>query len=174
MRYAIEAETDNLIEDITQNKRIAQQMGVLIKLGKFRRFIETAVSMRGERVSSYFSIYNDSLWIHIGVNHLEGMKDERLAGILATLEYMNPDNVLGTEDYAAGLERTFKYEWYFEEEDKPTIKIRVYVAAHIKPDSTTCRREVTGYTKDEPRPIYKLVCEDEVPAAAVNGHTNEE
>jgi hypothetical protein len=88
------------------------------------------------------------------------MKDERLAGILTTFEFMNPTQVLGTEDFAAGFERSFKYEWAFEEEGKPTIKIRLTVTAVIKEDSSTCRREVTGYTKDEPRPIYKLVCTD--------------
>lgn len=157
---ATERETTGLINDALINKKVAQTMGNLLKVGKFKRFVETAVAMRGETVSSYFTIYHETLWVHITVKDLEGMKDPRLEGVLQQFLYMNPDRIHDTEDFAYGRERNFKYEWLYRQDDLPTIRVRVQIAAQIKADSETCKREIIGYTDDQPRPIYKLVCAD--------------
>lgn len=163
----VELELETLAQESMRQKRVAQAMGNLIKSGKVKKFIETAVAMRGEFVTGDCSVYQDCLWVHVQVKELNGMNDERLQGILQTFEYMNPSFTHQPQDYASQLQREFKYNWEFPSDTAPTVQVFVVILAQVKEDSDTCHREVIGYTTPrEPQPIYKIVCgeKDEQPS----------
>lgn len=151
----------DLNTSVLNQKRIAQAMGRFLQTAKARKFIDAAASMSGDTVSSACYTSGDLLFVNVSVRELEGMKDERLAGILSAFEFMNPDGQK-VEDWPQQYNRDFKFRWYHKDDSRDLqLTILVTVAAYIKNTSETCRRVLVGYKPNqEPTPIYKLECDE--------------
>lgn len=159
---------DNLIQECVNVKKRAQALAAFLKTGRAREFVETAFAMVGDTVNVYTYTWSTELQISVYVKKLVGFKDERLAGILAQFEYLNPLRTSMSEN-ADNREKVFSYHY----EGKPDVangytpKVCVDVHAEINSDSETCKQVVTGYTEARaPRPIYKLVCDGETDPSA--------
>lgn len=165
---------NNLSENALFDKKKAQTMAAFLKTAKARKFVETGLAMKGETVSCFTGIYNCStLGVHIRVNELEGMKDERLQGILNAFMFMEPEETRNS-DYAAGLQRTFNFYWNIRADDAPSLRVWVAVEAQVKDTSETCKKVVVGYTDGKPQPIYKLECSDQENAPAREAPADQE
>lgn len=162
MEDTVEMEILSCQKNVLVAKQAAQAMGVFLKTGTAKKFIETCIAMRGDTITSQFSASGATLYCWVRVGDLEGIKDERLQGILTAFEFMNPDQQ-ETSDYAAGRLREFKFRWRTRV-DSVHLSVCIEVAASIKEDSETCKRIVIGYTDGKPEPIYKLECSDQEPA----------
>lgn len=164
----IQYNIENMIRSALVAKQTAQAMGRFLQTARARKFVETADAMSGETVNYHTFMAGSTMFVQVQVKNLEGMKDERLVGILAAFEFMNPDEQ-DVSDYAAGFTREFLFRFYIRAPQTPTLCVRVSVTANIKSDSETCRREVIGYTDGKPEPIYKLVCDETENAPAREG-----
>lgn len=152
-----------LLEETADYAKGAAAMRRLLHTAKFKKFLDTAEMMVGPTVSTYAYSSSTSVYLVITINSLEGFKDSRLAGILETWEYLNPDKV-ETSDYPTGHQREFMHRWGFlDTANGVTINVNVSVCANIKTDSETCKRVVTG-VKTVEQISYKFVCDEDQPA----------
>lgn len=147
-----------LIDTATREKRTAMAMAAFLKTARARKFVEPALCMRGDTVRTSFFVTGGSMHVTLRVDNLEGFKDERLAGILTTYEYLNPDKQTVNE-FAQYYNKEFRFHWYDRTDDGIGLSVYVIVDATIKNDSSTCKRVVVGMSTPEPQPVYKMVCD---------------
>lgn len=162
MTSKAESYLNSAIEDALRFKKQAQAIGAFLKTGRAKRFVDTAVAMEGEWVRSYVFSSNSNLYIQLYVKDLSGFKDQRLAGILSTLEYLNPDQTEMVEN-AGQMSKNFHYTYEQPRDEVNNVRVLVHinVEATIVSDSETCQRVMVGMTTPQPQPIYKLVCDGE-------------
>ena len=150
----------SLVGDAARAKKNAQDIGAFLKSGKLKKYAEPATSIYNAdaKISGFYFTYDRIVFFKVNVNALVGFTDPRLEGILNSFEYLNPDNTSVTES-ACNLTKEFRYEYRIKFNDA-RITVVIEVAASVKEDSPTCRKEVVGYTDPKPAPIYKIVCDD--------------
>ncbi len=150
----------SLIDEAARAKKNAQDIGAFLKSGKLKKYAEPATSIYNAdaKISGFYFTYDRIVFFKVNVNALVGFTDPRLEGILNSFEYLNPDNTSVTES-AGNLTKEFRYEYRIKFNDS-LITVVIEVAARVKEDSPTCRKEVVGYTDPKPAPIYKIVCDD--------------
>jgi hypothetical protein len=150
----------SLVGDAAKTKKNAQDIGAFLKSGKLKKYAEPATSIYNAdaKISGFYFTYDRIVFFKVNVNALVGFTDPRLGGILNSFEYLNPDNTSVTES-AGNLTKEFRYEYRIKFNDA-RITVVIEVAARVKEDSPTCRKEIVGYTDPKPVPIYKIVCDD--------------
>ncbi len=94
-------------------------------------------------------------FLYFDVKDLDSFKDERLVALLAGMEELHPTNV-NEREYASAYNKTYTYRWYVDNAEMMVVSIDAYV----KEDSTACRRVKVGMEIPEPRPIYKMECDE--------------
>ena len=150
----------SLVGEAARAKKNAQDIGAFLKSGKLKKYAEPATSIYNAdaKISGFYFTYGRIVFFKVNVNALVGFTDPRLEGILNSFEYLNPDNTSVTES-ACNLTKEFRYEYRIKFNDS-LITVLIEVAASVKEDSPTCRKEIVGYTDPKPAPIYKIVCDD--------------
>jgi hypothetical protein len=132
---------------------------------KRTRYAITLLESLKERHGGYLYHSIDNMYVYVSyhLNHLTGLKDERLDSLLNSLLHADADKE-ESQDFPAGMERTYKFYWH--DVDNTDRHMVVCVEARFGEDSETCRKVVVGYRPAvEPQPIYKLTCDgEETPA----------
>jgi hypothetical protein len=153
---------DGLVIKTQSAKWKAMAVANALKNGKFRKPFEIIEAMKGDTVQPYYFVSEENVYCNVYVDNLTGFKDERLAGILLQMEFLNP-NETRCEEYAELLRKEFSYIFYLPADEHGIIvRLRIEVQAQIKEESETCRRVVIGMKNAEATPIYKIVCDEEV------------
>ena len=158
-----QAAINEMIESNHRAKLTAQAMNTFLKSGKINRYMDMiANTVNGDDITSFQFAANNTVYITLYVRKLDGFKSPKLASILTSLEYLNP-NSTSMDEYASQYTKEFSYEFRHNIKDSDIdIRVNLDIKATIKTDSKTCERVIIGMhpaTKGEP--IYKLVCEGE-------------
>jgi hypothetical protein len=113
----------------------------------------------------YSSVTEYSTSIYLTMKNLTGLKDERLASMLESLVYSEPDTS-STGDSPSSFSRQYTFRWYGEEDESYNhATLTISVTASFSEDSETCKRVIVGYREPdkEPTPIYELKCVEDAP-----------
>jgi len=150
-----------MIDSIQNRKRMAQRMGAFLKTGKARRYLDIAEAMAQNGITFYAFMSEQTMYINVYVNDLEGFKNEpRLEGILQQFNYMDPTDC-ETSDMPASMRRDYGFAYdHVVDDEQNTIRVKITVECTVKADSATCKQVVIGMTEGKPMPIYKLECSD--------------
>jgi hypothetical protein len=152
---------DELREEAEQKVHNIRATKAWVLHDKRTRYAVTLLESLKERHGGYVYKAIDNMYVYVAyhLNDLTGLKDPKLEMLLNSLLHADSE-MQETQDYAAGMTRTYKFYWY--DVDNRDRYMVVHVEARFGADSETCRKVVVGYKPAvEPQPIYKLTCDGE-------------
>ena len=139
-------------------ENIEHQTGVISRLASLEHneLTTTVLEIFENEERAQISVSDSSLYLYVTMTDLDGFKDARLVDAIDRL-MLCADWETETQDWAASLNRDFKFSVTTTREDGKRIWNNVTIAAYARSDSPTCRKVVVGQeTKVVDK--YEIIC----------------
>ena len=139
-------------------ENIEHQTGVISRLASLEHneLTTTVLEIFENEERAQISVSDSSIYLYVVMSNLDGFKDERLVDAIDRL-MLCADWETETQDWAASLNRDFKFSVTTTREDGKRIWNHVTIAAYARSDSPTCRKVVVGQeTKVVDK--YEIIC----------------
>jgi len=137
---------------------IEYQTGVISRLAalEHNKITESILDIFENEERAQLSVSDSSIYLYVTMADLDGFKDARLVDAIDRL-MLCADWETETQDWAASLNRDFKFSTTTTRDDGKRIWNHVTIAAYARSDSPTCRKVVVGQeTKVVDK--YEIIC----------------
>lgn len=137
---------------------IEYQTGVISRLAalEHNKITESILDIFENEERAQLSVSDSSIYLYVTMTELDGFKDARLVDAIDRL-MLCADWETETQDWAASLNRDFKFSTTTTRDDGKRIWNHVTIAAYARSDSPTCRKVVVGQeTKVVDK--YEIIC----------------